>query len=127
MKGLIEAESAIVGMMWNSGIVARGGRWSYECGDRCDCLGREAVVGFVAIGAQRMRNHDERYEFDAGMKQNLDTRRWTRGNSKIEGILERERSRILSQYTVDHQVDNMAMDMGQVTRVIDTWGQEPMC
>ena len=82
--------------MRNSGIAARGGRWSYECCDRCDCLGREAVVGFVAIGAQRMRNRDERYEFDARMKRNLDMRRRTQGNAKIEGILERERSRISS-------------------------------
>jgi len=45
-----------------------------------------------------MRNRDKRYEFNAGMKRNLDTRRRMRGNAKIEGILERERSRISSRY-----------------------------
>jgi len=95
-KGSIEAESAIVGVMRNSGIAAGGGRWSYECGDRCDCLGREAVVGFVAIGARRMRNRDERYESEAGMKRNLDARMRTRRNAKIEGILERDVSTAFS-------------------------------
>jgi len=59
-------------MMRNSGIAERVSRWSYKCGDGYDCLEHEAVVGFVAIGAQRMRKRGKRCGFDAGMERNHD-------------------------------------------------------
>ena len=102
MKGSIEAESVIVGVTQNSGIAEWSGRWSYECSDGCDCLGREAVVEFVAIGAQRVRIRGEGCESDTGMKRNHDMMKQTQGNAKIVGILECERSRISSRYSVHY-------------------------
>ena len=76
------------------------GQRSCECSDRCNGLNHGEVVGFVAIRAQRVRKRDGRCEFDAGKERNHNKGRQMWRNAKIEGILEREWSRISSRYNV---------------------------
>ena len=59
-----------------------------------------------------MRNRDERYESEAGMKRNLDARMRMRRNAKIEGILERERSRISSRYSEQSRISSRYIVLG---------------